>query len=150
LVELGGDVVIVLDSLTRLARAFGPGNTAGRPPDYVSVAKPKRYFGSARACEEGGSLTLIAVATVDGASAFDAVLVEEAAAIASCEYVVSAELARGGAPVPIDLRVSATRDAELLLAAAEAKGARELRAAFGTRTVFEVAASLADGVASGR
>jgi transcription termination factor Rho len=150
LVELGSDVVIVLDSLTRLARAFGPGSTAGRPPDFTSVAKPKRYFGAARACEEGGSLTIVAVAGIDGASAFDTVLAEEASSIASGEYVLSCELAAGGVATPIDFRASSTREAELLLSEVEAHRARELRATFPTRSSLDVATALADDVPAGR
>jgi transcription termination factor Rho len=150
LVELGTDVVIVLDSLTRLARAFGPGNTAGRPPDFTSVTKPKRFFGAARACEEGGSLTIVAVVGIDGASAFDAVVAEEAAAISSGEYVLSYELATSGIATPIDVRASLTREPELLLTEAEAKRARELRATFPARSALDVAAALADDVPAGR
>ena len=144
LVELGSDVVIVLDSLTRLGRAFGPGNTAGRPPDFTSVIRPKRFFGAARACEEGGSLTIVAVVAVAGASAFDTVLAEEAAAIANAEYVLSAELASGAVTGPIDFRMSSTRDDELLLSEVELRRARELRASFAPKSSFEVAAALAD------
>ncbi len=150
LVELGSDVVIVLDSLTRLARAFGPGNTAGRPPDFSSVIKPKRYFGAARACEEGGSLTIVAVVAVDGASAFDSVLAEEAAGIASGEYVLSHDLASGGVAIPIDFRASATREDELLLSEIEAHRARELRTTFATRSPIDVATALADDVPAAR
>jgi transcription termination factor Rho len=150
LVELGSDVVIVLDSLTRLARAFGPGNTAGRPPDFTSVAKPKRYFGAARACEEGGSLTIVAVVAVDGASAFDTVLAEEAAAIASGEYVLSHELASAGIAIPIDFRASATREDDLLLSEVDVHRVRDLRATFAARSPIEVAAALADDVPAAR
>ncbi len=150
LVELGSDVVIVLDSLTRLARAFGPGSTAGRPPDFTSVARPKRYFGTARACEEGGSLTIVAVVNVDGASAFDTVLAEEAAAIASGEYVLAFELAAGGIAIPIDVRASATREAEALLSDAETRRASELRAGYPARSALEVASTLAADVPAGR
>jgi transcription termination factor Rho len=150
LVELGSDVVIVLDSLTRLARAFGPGSTAGRPPDFTSVAKPKRYFGTARACEEGGSLTIVAVATTGGASAFDAVVAEEAAAIASSEYVLARDLAAAGIHAPIDFRASVTREDELLLSDVEARKVAELRATFATRSPLEVARTLADDLPAAR
>ena len=148
LVELGSDVVIVLDSLTRLARAFGPGTTAGRAPDFTSVVKPKRYFGAARACEEGGSLTIVAVVAVDGASAFDVVLAEEAAAIAGGEVVLSLELASAGIATPIDFRASSTREDDLLLSEAEARRVRALRATFAARTALDVATTLADDVAA--
>ena len=116
LVELGSDVVIVLDSLTRLARAFGSGAAQGRPVnDFTVATKPKRFLGAARACEEGGSLTIVATIAVDGASMFDAVVAEEATAIANAEIVLSRELARARVDPPIDLRQSGTRDDELLL-----------------------------------
>jgi transcription termination factor Rho len=150
MVELGGDVVIVVDSLTRLGRAYGPGTTAGRAPDYTSVAKPKRYFGAARACEDGGSLTILAVVTLGGASPLDVVIAEEAASIASCEYVLSRELSAGGITPPIDFRVSSTRDADLLLGESEARRARELRVTFAARTPLELAQTLADDVAVAR
>jgi transcription termination factor Rho len=150
LVELGSDVVIVLDSLTRLARAFGPGSTAGRPPDFTSVVKPKRFFGTARACEEGGSLTIVAVVTTGGASAFDAVLAEEASAIASGEYVLARDLASAGVQPPIDFRVSVTREDELLLSEAEARKVGELRATFATRSALDIAGALADDLPAAR
>lgn len=128
LVELGSDVVILLDSLTRLARAFGSGSAQGRPAnDFTVAAKPKRFFGSARAAEEGGSLTMVATVVVDGASAFDAVVAEEAAAIANAEIALSRELAAAGVDPPVDPRLSGTRDDDLLLSPAESIEAHELR-----------------------
>ena len=147
LVELGSDVVILLDSLTRLARAFGTGPAQGRPAnDFTVAAKPKRYFGSARACEEGGSLTIVATVAVDGPSAFDAVIAEEATAIANAEIALSRDLAGARVEPPIDLRLSATRDDELLLSAAELNRVRELKGAFGTRSPLDVAAMIAGEV----
>jgi transcription termination factor Rho len=127
LVELGADVVILLDSLTRLARAFGTG-APGRPAgDFTVAAKPKRFFGAARACEEGGSLTIVATVAVGGASTFDAVIAEEAFAIANAEIALSRELASASADPPVDLRASGTREHDLLLTDAEMKQALELR-----------------------
>jgi len=143
LVELGSDVVIVLDSLTRLARAFGPAPAQGRPANDFSVAaKPKRFFGAARACEEGGSLTIVATVAVDGPSAFDAVVAEEALAIAGAEYVLARDLMSAGIKPPIDLRLSATRDGELLLTDAEITKARDGRAVFATKQALAVAATI--------
>jgi transcription termination factor Rho len=147
LVELGSDVVILLDSLTRLARAFGTGAAQGRPVnDFTVAAKPKRFFGSARACEEGGSLTIVATVAVDGASSFDAVVAEEAASIANAEIALSRELADARVEPPVDLRRSGTRDDELLLSEAESKQVRESRAAFATRSTLDVAAVIAGEV----
>lgn len=143
LVELGSDVVIVLDSLTRLARAFGPASAQGRPAnDLSAAAKPKRFFGAARACEEGGSLTIVATVAVDGPSAFDAVVAEEATAIASAEYVLARDLMSAGIEPPIDLRLSATRDGALLLTDAEITKARDGRAVFATKQALAVAATI--------
>jgi transcription termination factor Rho len=150
LVELGADVVIVLDSLTRLARAFGAG-APGRPAgDFSAAAKPKRYFGAGRACEEGGSLTIVATVAVDGASTFDAVVAEEAYAIANAEIALSRELAAARVEPPVDLRTSGTREDELLLTEAERKRAQELRAALATRSPLEAAAAIAGDVAATR
>jgi transcription termination factor Rho len=149
LVELGSDVVIVLDSLSRLARAFGTGAAQGRPAnDFTAAAKPKRYFGAARACEEGGSLTIVATVAVDGVSAFDAVVAEEATAMANAEIVLSRELTAVGVEPPIDLRLSGTRDDELLLSEAEAHRVRALRSAFAARSAADAAAMVADEVAA--
>lgn len=143
LVELGSDVVIVLDSLTRLARAFGTGPAQGRPPnDFTVAAKPKRYFGAARACEEGGSLTIVATIAVDGPSAFDGVVAEEALAIATAELALARDLAGAGIEPPVDLRLSATRDGDVLLSDAEIAKARDGRAAFGTKSALDVAATI--------
>jgi transcription termination factor Rho len=144
LVELGSDVVVLLDSLTRLARAFGTGAAQGRPiNDFTVAAKPKRYFGTARACEEGGSLTIVATVAVDGASAFDAVVAEEAMAIANAEIALSRELAGAGVEPPVDLRLSATREDELLLSEAELRGVRDSRHTFAGRSALDVATVLA-------
>jgi transcription termination factor Rho len=144
LVELGSDVVILLDSLTRLARAFGTGPAQGRPiNDFTVAAKPKRFFGSARACEEGGSLTIVATVAVDGPSTFDAVIAEEATAIANCEIALSRELAGARVEPPIDLRLSGTRDDELLLTESELNGVREKRTSFATRSSLDVAGIIA-------
>jgi transcription termination factor Rho len=143
LVELGSDVVIVVDSLTRLARAFGTGPAQGRPAnDFTVAAKPKRFFGLARACEEGGSLTIVATITVDGPSAFDAVVAEELLAIATSELALSRDLAAAGVEPPIDLRLSATRDGDVLLTDAEGGKARDGRSAFGSKSALDVAATI--------
>jgi transcription termination factor Rho len=149
LVELGSDVVILLDSLSRLARAFGTGAAQGRPiNDFTAAAKPKRYFGTARACEEGGSLTIVATVAVDGASAFDAVVAEEAMAIANAEIALSRELAAAHVEPPIDPGSSRTRDDELLLSEADLHRVRALRSAFATRSPADVATMVADEIAA--
>ena len=151
LVELGSDVVIVLDSLTRLARAFGPSGAQGRPVnDFTAAAKPKRFFGSARACEEGGSLTIVATVAVDGPSTFDAVVAEEVTAIANCEIALSRDLASAHVDPPIDVAASATRDDELLLSEADVHRVSAQRASFAGRTPLDIAAMLAADVPASR
>lgn len=144
LVELGGNVVIVLDSLTRLGRAYAHGTQPGRGGEFATVAKPKRYFGAGRACEEGGSLTIVATVNVDCASSFDAALAEEIAQIANSEIVLTRELANAHVDPPIDVRLSRTRNDDLLLGEAELRRAREQRAALSARSSLEVAATLAE------
>jgi transcription termination factor Rho len=149
LVELGSDVVILLDSLTRLARAFGTGPAQGRPAnDFTVAAKPKRFFGAARACEEGGSLTIVATVAVDGPSTFDAVVAEEATAIANGEIALSRDLAGARVEPPIDYRMSGMRDDDVLLSDAELTRVRDVRSGFGTRSALEVAATIAGEIAA--
>lgn len=145
LVELGGDVVIVLDSLTRLGRAYAHGAQPGRGGEFGAVAKPKRYFGAGRACEDGGSLTLVAIVSVDGAAPFDASLAEEVAQIANSELALTRELANAHVDPPVDVRLSGTRNDDLLLGEAELRRARERRATLGGCSPLEVAAALAEG-----
>lgn len=127
LVEVGADVVIVLDSLTRLARAYGHGQQGRTPNEAGVMGKVKRYFGAGRSTEEGGSLTIVATVAVDAAAPFDAAVAEEATAIASAELVLSRDLAAARVEPPIDVRASATRDDDLLLSPAELAEARRLR-----------------------
>jgi transcription termination factor Rho len=127
LVEVGSDVVILLDSLTRLARAYGHGQQGRAPNEAGVMAKVKRYFGAGRAAEDGGSLTIVATVTVDTAAPLDAAVADEATAIASAELVLSRELAAARVEPPLDVRASATRDDDLLLSPAEREEARRLR-----------------------
>ncbi len=121
--ELGDDVVIILDSITRLARAYntveeGSGRTLSGGLDANSLEKPKRFLGSARnisSNEGGGSLTIIATALVDTGSRMDDVIFEEFKGTGNSELVLSRELADKRIWPAIDLNASATRREELLL-----------------------------------
>ncbi|MFQ5747371.1 MAG: transcription termination factor Rho [Gemmatimonadota bacterium] len=121
--ELGQDVVIILDSITRLARAYntveaGSGRTLSGGLDANSLEKPKRFLGSARAVDPaqgGGSLTIIATALVDTGSRMDQVIFEEFKGTGNSELVLSRELADRRIYPAIDLDASATRREELLL-----------------------------------
>ena len=122
-VEMGQDVVIILDSITRLARAYntverGTGKTLTGGLDANSLEKPKRFLGSARnidPAQGGGSLTIVATALIDTGSRMDDVIFEEFKGTGNSELVLSRELADRRIFPAIDLNASATRREELLL-----------------------------------
>ena len=119
-VEMGEDVVIILDSITRLARAYntvesGSGKTLTGGLDSNALEKPKRFLGSARKIAEGGSLTIIATALIDTGSRMDQVIFEEFKGTGNSELVLSRELADRRIYPAIDIPASATRKEELLL-----------------------------------
>ena len=122
LVEAGQDVVLLIDSITRLARATHAvaQAEAASPPLPGSLAAgalrgPKRLFGAARAVEEGGSLTVIATALVETDSALDEAIFEEFKGTGNMELVLSRELAERRLYPAIDLKRSGTRREEMLL-----------------------------------
>jgi transcription termination factor Rho len=122
-VEMGEDVIIILDSITRLARAYNAterssGKTLSGGLDANSLDKPKRFLGSARKIDPtlgGGSLTIIATALIDTGSRMDDVIFEEFKGTGNSELVLSRELADRRIFPAIDLNASATRREELLL-----------------------------------
>ena len=134
-VELGEDVVLIVDSLTRLARAYntvekGTGRTLSGGLDAQSLEKPKRFLGSARKVDPaqgGGSLTIIATALVDTGSKMDQVIFEEFKGTGNSELVLSRELAERRIFPAIDLVASATRREELLLDPETLEATRALR-----------------------
>ena len=118
-VELGRDVVIVLDSLTRLARSHnttgrGTGRTMSGGLDANALAKPKGLFGAARAVPEGGSLTVIATALVETESRMDDVIFEEFKGTGNAELRLTRELADRRIYPAVDIAASGTRREELL------------------------------------
>jgi transcription termination factor Rho len=120
LVEAKHDVVILLDSITRLARAHNlvvphSGRTLSGGLDSNALQKPKKFFGSARCIEEGGSLTIIATALVDTGSRMDEVIFEEFKGTGNMELVLDRKLADRRIFPAIDLQKSGTRKEELLL-----------------------------------
>lgn len=124
LVELGKDVVILLDSLTRLARAYNvvtphSGRTLTGGIDSTALIKPKKFFGSARNIEEGGSLTIIATALIETGSKMDEVIFEEFKGTGNMELVLDRRLADRRIFPAIDLNRSGTRREELLLSQEE-------------------------------
>lgn len=119
LVEYGHDVVILLDSLTRLARAYNTvqphsGKILTGGIDANALNKPKRFFGSARNIEEGGSLTIIATALIDTGSRMDEVIFEEFKGTGNMELVLDRRLAERRIYPAIDIVKSGTRKEELL------------------------------------
>jgi len=120
LVEFGHDVVILLDSLTRLARANNTvvphsGKILSGGVDAHALQWPKRFFGAARNIEEGGSLTIIATALIDTGSRMDEVIFEEFKGTGNMELVLSRDLADRRIFPAIDINRSGTRKEELLL-----------------------------------
>ena len=120
LVENGKDVVILLDSLTRLARAYNmtvpqSGRTLSGGMDPSAMYPPKRFFGAARNLEEGGSLTILATALVDTGSRLDDVVYEEFKATENMELHLSRKLQERRIFPAIDIEKSGTRREDLLL-----------------------------------
>ena len=120
LVELKKDVVILLDSITRLARAYNnvlpsSGKVLSGGVDSNALQRPKRFFGAARKIEEGGSLTIIATALVDTGSRMDEVIFEEFKGTGNCEIHLDRRLYEKRVFPSIQLNRSGTRREELLL-----------------------------------
>ncbi|HTB23309.1 MAG TPA: transcription termination factor Rho [bacterium] len=120
LVECGRDVVILLDSITRLGRAYNTiqptsGKILSGGIDANALQRPKRFFGAARAIEEGGSLTIIATALVDTGSRMDEVIFEEFKGTGNCEIVLDRKLSDRRVYPAMDISRSGTRKEELLM-----------------------------------
>jgi transcription termination factor Rho len=131
-VEAGKDVVIVLDSLTRLARSHnttgrGSGRTLSGGIDANALAKPKALFGAARAIPEGGSLTVIATALVETESKMDDIIFEEFKGTGNAELRLTRALADRRIYPAVDVAASGTRREELLHDAATLAAKQQLR-----------------------
>ena len=145
LVEQGKDVVILLDSLTRLTRAYNlvippTGRTLSGGMDPGALHKPKRFFGAARNIEGGGSLTVIATALVETGSRMDDIVYEEFKGTGNMEIHLDRKLAEKRVFPAIDIYKSGTRREELLLSKTELEGVYMLRkflAGGGTTEVTE-------------
>ena len=119
-VEMGKDVIVLLDSITRLARAYNlctppSGRTLSGGLDPTCLHRPKRFFGAARNIEEGGSLTIIATALVDTGSRMDDIIYEEFKGTGNMELHLNRKLADRRIYPAIDIQLSSTRREELLL-----------------------------------
>ncbi len=124
LVECGKDVVILLDSVTRLARAYNAvsppsGKVLSGGLDANALQKPKRFFGAARALEEGGSLTIVATALIDTGSRMDDVIFEEFKGTGNMELHLDRTLVDRRVYPAVDISRSGTRKEELLLSKEE-------------------------------
>ena len=132
LVEDKRDVVILMDSITRLARAYNlaippSGRTLSGGIDPAAFYRPKRFFGAARNIEEGGSLTILATALVDTGSRMDDVIYEEFKGTGNSELVLSRELSERRIFPAIDIKKSGTRREEDLLTKEEMDSVWKLR-----------------------
>ncbi|MFF7236777.1 transcription termination factor Rho [Streptomyces collinus] len=138
LVEAGEDVVVLLDSLTRLCRAHNNaaaagGRTLSGGVDAGALLGPKRFFGAARAAEEGGSLTILATVLVDTGSRADGYFFEELKSTGNMELRLDREAAARRLFPAVDIDATGTRREELLLTPAELTATRGLRRALRSR-----------------
>lgn len=134
LVESGEDVIILLDSITRLARAYNltvtpSGRTLSGGLDPAALHMPKRFFGAARNMREGGSLTILATALVDTGSRMDDVVFEEFKGTGNMELVLDRSLSERRIFPSIDIQKSSTRREDLLLDANEQEAVTKIRKA---------------------
>jgi len=138
LVELGHDVVVLLDSITRLGRAYNlaapaSGRVLSGGVDSSALYPPKRFFGAARNIEDGGSLTILATALVETGSKMDEVIFEEFKGTGNMELRLSRQLADKRIFPAVDISASGTRREEMLLGADEVKVTWKLRRALAGR-----------------
>jgi transcription termination factor Rho len=134
LVEGGKDVVILLDSITRLSRAYNKevessGRTLSGGIDSRALEKPKRFFGAARNAEEGGSLTIVATALIDTGSRMDEVIFEEFKGTGNSEINLDRQLAEKRIFPAINIQTSGTRKEEKLFSQHEYEKVKKLRGA---------------------
>lgn len=143
LVEQKRDVVILLDSITRLARAYNltiapTGRTLSGGLDPGALYKPKKFFGAARNIEEGGSLTILATALVDTGSRMDDVIFEEFKGTGNMEVHLDRKLSEKRIFPAIDMNRSGTRREEMLLSSREYETIMSIRKAFSSGSNTEV------------
>lgn len=149
LVEQGRDVVILLDSITRLARAYNltitpTGRTLSGGMDPAALYKPKRFFGAARNIEGGGSLTVIATALVETGSRMDDMVYEEFKGTGNMEIHLDRKLSERRIFPAVDIYKSGTRRDELLLTREEADCANTLRRMLATGNAADVTEQVID------
>lgn len=155
MVEAGRDVVVLLDSITRLARAYNlveppSGRTLSGGVDPGALHKPKRFFGAARKIEEGGSLTIMATALVETGSRMDEVIFEEFKGTGNMELHLDRKLADRRIFPAIDINRSGTRKEELLLKNDELEVTWVLRKVLSNLGVAETTELLVDRITASR
>ena len=146
-VEMGRDVVILLDSITRLARAYNlvippTGRSLSGGLDPGALLKPKKFFGAARNIEFGGSLTIIATALVDTGSRLDDIIYEEFKGTGNMELHLDRKLSERRVFPAIDINRSGTRRDDLLYTPQEAEGALQIRRALAGGTTQDATEQL--------
>ncbi|MBS6534404.1 transcription termination factor Rho [Peptoniphilus harei] len=151
LVENKEDVVILLDSLTRLSRSYNlttpaSGKTLSGGLDPLSLHKPKRFFGAARNIEEGGSLTILATALVDTGSRMDDVIFEEFKGTGNMELHLNRSLSEKRIFPAIDILKSGTRKEELLLSKEELDFSYEFRNKLSEENIEDVTERFLDSI----
>jgi len=149
LVEAGKDVVLLLDSITRLARAYNAasgkgGRTMTGGLDVRALEKPRQIFSSARNCEEGGSLTIIATALIETGSKMDELIFQEFKGTGNMEMVLDRKAAELRLWPAINLNASGTRKEELLLSGKYLAGAQFLRRALAGQKIEGAAEAMID------
>lgn len=151
LVEHGKDVVILLDSITRLARAYNltipaTGRTLSGGLDPGALHKPKRFFGAARNLEEGGSLTILATALVETGSRMDDVIFEEFKGTGNMEIHLDRRLSEKRIFPALDINKSGTRREDLLLTQRELETIWSIRKALGNAPTQDVTETLIENL----
>ena len=152
LVEHGRDVVILLDSITRLARAYNlvvpaSGRTLSGGLDPGALHKPKKFFGAARKMEEGGSITILATALIETGSRMDDVIFEEFKGTGNMELHLDRKLSEKRIFPAIDLNKSGTRREDLLMSQEELEAVWKMRRALSNAGVQEVTETIIDYMA---
>ena len=152
LVEHGKDVVILLDSITRLARAYNlvvpaSGRTLSGGLDPGALHKPKKFFGAARKMEEGGSITILATALVETGSRMDDVIFEEFKGTGNMELHLDRKLSEMRIFPAVSLNKSGTRREDLLLDQDEMEAVWLMRRAMASRNTQDVAEEIIDNLA---
>lgn len=152
LVEHGRDVVILLDSITRLARAYNlvvpaSGRTLSGGLDPGALHKPKKFFGAARKMEEGGSITILATALIETGSRMDDVIFEEFKGTGNMELHLDRKLSEKRIFPAIDLNKSGTRREDLLMSQEELEAVWKMRRALSNVGMQEVTETIIDYMA---